>query len=245
MWIYRDSGADFADISARKVCCNLKKEMNLKEVCKLIDHTLLRPEATESDIKGLVREAIEFGFWSCCVNHCWVKLVSHELKGTGIKVCSVVGFPFGTTLSKADETAKCVANGVDEIDMVINIGFLKSGLYQRVKDDIHEVVMAADRRLVKVILETCVLTREEKIRGCELAIEAGAGFVKTSTGFAQGGATIEDVKLLREIVGPNVGVKASGGIRTWEQVVKFVEAGANRIGTSVGVEIVRKIRGRC
>ena len=214
--------------------------MDIKSICKLIDNTLLKPEATQEDIKKLVKETIEFGFWSCCVNQCWVDFVAHELKGSGIKVCSVTGFPLGTSLSKAEEAAKCVACGADELDMVINVGWLKSGLYKKVEEDIRKVVDAAQGKLVKVILETCLLTLEEKIKACKLAVQAGAGFVKTSTGFSKGGATTQDVKLMRKVVGPKIGVKASGGIRTLEQVLKFIDAGATRIGTSHGVEIVKQ-----
>ncbi|MDI6841120.1 MAG: deoxyribose-phosphate aldolase [bacterium] len=216
------------------------KEVTPQAVCKLIDHTLLKPEAIESEIKKLCNEAIEFGFFACCINPCWVKLVVNELKGTGVKVCSVVGFPLGATTAKEEEAAKCVDDGADELDMVINIGWLKSGLYQEVEADIEQVVDAAQGKLVKVILETGVLTREEKIRGAQITIEAGANFVKTSTGFGYGGATIEDVKLLRKVVGPNFGVKASGGIKTWKQVIEFIQAGASRIGTSSGVQIIQQ-----
>lgn len=214
--------------------------MNLKEVCRLIDHTLLKPEATESSIKKLVIEAIQFGFGTCCVNQCWIKLLFQEVKGTGIKVCSVVGFPLGTTITKAIEAEICVNNGADEIDMVINIGFLKSELYKEVENDIKQVVNAVKGKLVKVILETGILTKEEKIDAAKIAVNSGAKFVKTSTGFGYGGATIEDVKLLRNIVGPNFGVKASGGIRTWSQVMEFINAGASRIGTSASVQIVKQ-----
>ncbi|MBI4723195.1 MAG: deoxyribose-phosphate aldolase [Candidatus Stahlbacteria bacterium] len=209
-------------------------------ISKFIDHTILKPEATESDIKRLVKEAMEFEFWACCVNQCWIRLVAEEIKGTGIKVCSVVGFPLGAAVNKAEESAKCVELGADELDMVMNIGFLKSGRFQEVAADICQVVKAANGRVVKVILETGVLTNEEKLLACRLVQDSGANFVKTSTGFGIGGATIEDVKLMRRAVGPTFGVKASGGIRTYKQVVKLIEAGASRIGTSAGVQIVKQ-----
>lgn len=214
----------------------------MQEVSGIIDHTLLKPEAMQNDIKKLVLEAKKFGFWSCCVNPCWVSFAAKELKGTDIKVCSVIGFPFGTTNTKAKsaEAIECIKNGADELDMVINIGFLKSGFYKKVKDDIQAVVDSAKGKIVKVIIEAGVLNKEEKIKACKIVVNSGAHFVKTSTGFGYSGATIEDVKLMRKVVGPDFGVKASGGIRTWDQVIKFIEAGASRIGTSHGVQIVRQ-----
>jgi deoxyribose-phosphate aldolase len=214
--------------------------MNVKEICKLIDHTQLNPGAAESDIRKLANEAIQYGFGTCCVNQCWIRLLSRELKGTGVKVCSVVGFPLGTTITKAVEAEKCVSHGADEIDMVMNVGFLKSGLRSQFEEDIKQVVIAASGKLVKVILEAGLLTNEEKVEAAKTVMNAGAKFVKTSTGLGHGGATVEDIELLRRTVGPDFGVKASGGVRTWDQVVQFVTAGASRIGTSAGVQIARE-----
>lgn len=218
--------------------------MTVAEVCEFIDHTLLKPEATQEDIKRLTSEAIKFSFWSCCVNPCWISLVKEELEGSPIKVCSVIGFPLGatTTDAKATEARTYAALGADELDMVINVGLLKSGRYQEVEDDIKAVVAAADGKIIKVILETGVLTKEEKIRACEITIKAGAHFVKTSTGFGTGSATIEDIKLMCSVVGPDFGVKASGGIRTWDQVIELIHAGASRIGTSASVQIIKSLK---
>ncbi|MEZ0118587.1 UNVERIFIED_ORG: deoxyribose-phosphate aldolase [Heyndrickxia coagulans] len=205
-----------------------------------IDHTLLKPEATEKDILKLTAEAAQYHFASVCIHPYWVKLAAKELAGTDVKVCTVIGFPLGATTAetKAFETKKAIEDGADEIDMVINIGALKSGDTEAVEADIRAVVEAAQGKLVKVIIETCLLTNEEKELACRLAVKAGAHFVKTSTGFSTGGATIEDVKLMRQTVGDKAGVKASGGIHTKAEAEAMIEAGATRIGASSGVKIV-------
>lgn len=205
-----------------------------------IDHTLLKPESTQEQIDHLLSEAVEYQFASVCVNPTWVAHCSKTLAGTGVKVCTVVGFPLGANTSsvKAFETKDAIANGADEIDMVINVGQLKSGQYEVVEADIRAVVEASQDKLVKVIIETCLLTNDEKVKACQLAVSAGADFVKTSTGFSAAGATVEDIVLMRETVGPNIGVKAAGGARSYEDAEAFIEAGATRIGTSSGVVIV-------
>jgi deoxyribose-phosphate aldolase len=211
-------------------------------LASLIDHTLLKPDAARDDIERLCREAAQFCFASVCVNPNWVPLCRDLLRGSGVKVCTVIGFPFGTHLPdvKAYEAHRAVEQGAEEVDMVINIGALKSKDYALVEQDIRGVVKAVGRdTVVKVILETSLLTREEKIMGCTLSKAAGADYVKTSTGYGGGGATVEDVRLMRETVGPDVGVKASGGIRTKQDVEAMVAAGATRIGASAGVKIVR------
>ncbi len=211
-------------------------------LASLIDHTLLKPDATRQEVEQLCREAAQFCFASVCVNPNWVALCRELLRGSGVKVCTVIGFPLGAHLpdTKAYETRRALEQGAEEVDMVINIGALKSKDYSLVEQDIHGVVTAAaGRARVKVILETALLTREEKIMGCTLAKAAGADFVKTSTGFGGGGATVEDIQLMRETVGPEMGVKASGGVRTKEDAEKLVAAGATRIGASAGVKIVR------
>jgi deoxyribose-phosphate aldolase len=211
-------------------------------LASLIDHTLLKPDATRADVERLCREAAQFCFASVCVNPSWVPLCSELLRGSGVKVCTVVGFPLGAHLPdiKAYEARRAVEQGAQEVDMVINIGALKSRDYALVEQDIRGVVQVVGRdTVVKVILETALLTRDEKIMGASLAKAAGADFVKTSTGFSSGGATVEDVRLLRETVGPEIGVKAAGGIRTQEDARAMVEAGASRIGASASVKIVR------
>jgi deoxyribose-phosphate aldolase len=211
-------------------------------LASLIDHTLLKPDATREEIERLCREAAQFCFASVCVNPNWVPLCREMLRGAGVKVCTVVGFPLGAHLPdiKAYEARRAVEQGAEEVDMVINIGALKSKDYALVEQDIRGVVQAVGRdTVVKVILEMTLLTREEKIMACSLAKAAGAHFVKTSTGFAGGGATVEDVQLMRETVGPEIGVKAAGGIRTQEDARAMVAAGATRIGASAGVKIVR------
>ncbi|MCP1145336.1 deoxyribose-phosphate aldolase [Lysinibacillus endophyticus] len=212
-----------------------------KNYASMIDHTLLKPEATKSQIEKICDEAKKYEFASVCVNPTWVNLSSTLLKGTNVKVCTVIGFPLGATTSevKAFETKNAIENGAEEIDMVINIGALKEGQYDIVRDDIKAVVAAANGTLVKVIIETSLLTDEEKVKACELSVEAGADFVKTSTGFSTGGATVEDVALMRKTVGPTIGVKASGGVRSLEDMKKMVEAGATRIGASSGVAIMQ------
>jgi deoxyribose-phosphate aldolase len=211
-------------------------------LASLIDHTLLKPDATREEVEQLCREAAQFCFASVCVNPNWVALCREMLRGSGVKVCTVIGFPLGAHLPdiKAYETRRAIEQGAEEVDMVINIGALKSRDYALVEQDILGVVSAAaGRALVKVILETALLTRDEKVMGSTLAKAAGADFVKTSTGFAGGGATVEDVQLMRETVGPEMGVKASGGVRTKEDAEKMVAAGATRLGASAGVKIVR------
>lgn len=211
-------------------------------VAQMIDHTLLKPGATKEQIAKLLMEAKEYKFASVCVNPCWVALAAQELVGTSVKVCTVIGFPLGasTTAVKVFETQDAIRNGANEVDMVIAIGRLKAGDDQAVEDDIRSVVEAAKgKALVKVIIETCLLTDEEKVRVCLLCMKAGADFVKTSTGFSTGGATAEDVALMRKTVGQQAGVKASGGIRGKEDVDRMIAAGASRIGASSGVSIVQ------
>jgi len=212
-----------------------------KEIAAVIDHTLLKPDATTADIERLCQEAKQFGFASVCVNPCNVKLAATLLQGTPIKVCSVVGFPLGANKKevKAYEARRAILDGATEIDMVMNIGALKSGDYKLVEEDMRLVKETCGSRIItKVILETALLTDEEKIRACEIAKASGMDFVKTSTGFGPGGATVEDVKLMRSVVGEELGVKASGGIRDAETAARMVEAGATRIGASASVKIV-------
>ncbi|HPP87237.1 MAG TPA: deoxyribose-phosphate aldolase [bacterium] len=210
------------------------------EVANLIDHTLLKPEVTRDQIIKLCEEAKKYNFASVCVNPGWVKTCSELLKGTEVKVCTVIGFPLGatTTATKAAETREAIANGADEIDMVINIGALKAGENELVYQDIKGVVDAAQGRVVKVIIETALLTDEEKIRACKLSKQAGAHYVKTSTGFASGGATLADIALMRAVVGPDIGVKASGGVRDFNQVKNLLEVGATRVGASASIAII-------
>ena len=207
---------------------------------KLIDHTLLKQDASPEQIVKLCEEAKEFDFMSVCVNPAYVPLAAECLAGTGVKVCTVIGFPLGMNLTrtKVEEAELCIAQGADEIDMVINVGMLKAGHDDYVREEIKLLKEVAGKLALKVIIETCLLTDEEKVRACCLAKEAGADFVKTSTGFSTGGATVHDVKLMRETVGPEMGVKASGGVRTHEDLIAMVEAGANRIGTSNGTKII-------
>ena len=209
---------------------------------KYIDHTLLKQDATEEQIDRLLSEAKDYDFASVCVNPCWVAHAKSGLAAdTEVKVCTVVGFPLGakTSAVKAFETKEAIQNGADEIDMVINVGAIKSGNADLVESDIRAVVEASGDKLVKVIIEACLLTDEEKVLACQLAQKAGADFVKTSTGFSTGGATLPDVKLMRQTVGPEMGVKAAGGARSYADAVAFVEAGATRIGTSSGVAILK------
>ncbi|MDN5372431.1 MAG: deoxyribose-phosphate aldolase [Carnobacterium sp.] len=208
---------------------------------KTIDHTLLKPEATEAQIKTLCEEAAKYDFMSVCVNPTWVKKAAELLAGTDVKVCTVIGFPLGANTSevKAYEAENAIKNGATEVDMVINIGALKGGNDTLVQSDIESVVaVSKGKALSKVIIETSLLTDDEKVRACELAKKAGADFVKTSTGFSTGGATLEDIKLMRATVGPEMGVKASGGVRTTEDAHQFIEAGATRLGSSNGLAIV-------
>ncbi len=207
---------------------------------KMIDHTLLKAEATVEQVQKICDEAKQYVFASVCVNPTWVKFCAEQLAGTEVKVCTVIGFPLGASTSavKAYETKDAIANGAGEIDMVINIGALKDGQFNVVFEDIKAVVNAANGTLVKVIIETCLLTDAEKVKACELAVEAGADFVKTSTGFSTGGATAEDIALMRKTVGPTIGVKASGGVRSLEDMKAMIDNGATRIGASSGVAIM-------
>lgn len=207
----------------------------------MIDHTALKPETSKSQIETLCAEAKEYKFASVCVNPTWVETAAALLKGTEVKVCTVIGFPLGasTPETKAFETGDAIAKGATEVDMVINIGALKDKNDELVERDIRAVVDAAKgKALTKVIIESCLLTDEEKVRACELSVKAGADFVKTSTGFSTGGATVEDIALMRKTVGPDIGVKASGGVRDRAGAMAMVEAGATRIGASAGIAIV-------
>jgi deoxyribose-phosphate aldolase len=235
------------DAGASRIGIVLGSTATAHDWAALIDHTLLKPEAAESDIKRLCNEAIEFGFASVCVNPVWVKKAAEFLKGTSVPVCTVIGFPLGATLPdvKAYETRRAIFNGAREVDMVINIGALKSGDDCAVEEDIRAVASAAHENgvLCKVIIETALLTDEEKVRACLAAKNAGADFVKTSTGFSKGGATVHDVALMRRTVGRALGVKASGGVKGIEDARKMFEAGATRIGASVGVKIAQEAGG--
>ena len=208
---------------------------------KLFDHTILKADAGLEAVKKICEEAKEYDFMSVCVNSYYTAYVAQQLKGTDVKVCTVVGFPLGqmSTRAKAAETAIAVEDGAQEIDMVINVGALKDKLYDVVLSDIREVKKACGNALLKVIIETCVLTDEEKVKACELAKEAGADFVKTSTGFSTGGAKAEDVALMRKTVGSDMGVKASGGIRDKETAESMLKAGASRLGTSATIAICK------
>ena len=214
--------------------------MDKKTIAAMIDHTLLKPEATPAQIEKLCAEAAEYHFASVCVNPVYIPLAARLLKGTGVKVCCVVGFPLGAIApeQKAAEAASCAAMGAEELDMVIHVGAAKVGDWALVQRDIEGVVKAAAGHTVKVIIETCLLTDEEKVKACEAAKAAGAHFVKTSTGFSTGGATTHDIALMRKTVGPEMGGKASGGIRDYETAMAMIEAGANRIGASAGIAIV-------
>lgn len=214
--------------------------MKKEELAKMIDHTILKPEAGAEELKKVCEEAAKYGFASVCINPCNVAKASELLKGSSVKVCTVIGFPLGANTSavKAFEAKEAVENGANEVDMVINIGRLKDKDYDYVKNDIKAVVESVSKKaLVKVIIETCLLSDEEKVSACKLAKEAGADFVKTSTGFSKAGAKAEDIKLMRETVGKDMGVKASGGVRTYADAVKMVEAGASRIGASASISI--------
>lgn len=212
----------------------------MMDLAKTIDHTLLKPDASVDQIRVLCQEAAEYGFAAVCINPVYVDLAAHLLAGSGVKVATVVGFPLGATLTdvKVAETKAAIERHADEIDMVINLGAVKSGGWDAVEQDIRAVVEAAEGKTVKVIIETCLLTTEEKRLACQAALAAGAQFVKTSTGFSTGGATVDDIRLMKEVVGDNALIKASGGIRTREQAEAMIAAGASRIGTSAGVTIV-------
>ncbi|MCF0116783.1 MAG: deoxyribose-phosphate aldolase [Bacilli bacterium] len=211
---------------------------------KFIDHTILKPEASIEAIKNICKEAKEYDFASVCVNPAYVPMCAKLLKGTDVKVCTVIGFPLGATLPsvKVFETKEAVKEGADEIDMVINVTQLKAKNDEYVFEEIKAIKEACNGKLLKVIIETCLLTDEEKVRACELSVKAGADFVKTSTGFSTGGATVADVALMRKTVGPNIGVKASGGVRTKEEFLAMIEAGANRIGASAGKTIIDQLK---
>ncbi len=214
--------------------------MRKNEIAAMIDHTLLKANATDDQIVKLCGEAKENRFASVCVNPCHVARAAELLKGSGIAVCTVIGFPLGagTTETKVFETKDAIAKGANEVDMVIDVGALKSGRYDDVRGQIREVVTAANGTLVKVIIETCYLTDEEKVIACKASAEAGADYVKTSTGFGGGGATVEDVALMKKSIPASMKVKASGGIHTYAQAVALVEAGASRLGASAGITIV-------
>lgn len=211
------------------------------EYNKLIDNTNLKQDATDKDIIDLCKEAKEYDFMSVCVNPSFIKLAKKELEGSNVKVCTVIGFPLGmnTTETKVFETKDAISKGADEIDMVINVGALKDHKNDYVKNEIFEIKKATGNKVLKVIIECCLLTDEEKVVVCKLAKEAGADFVKTSTGFSKWGAKVEDVKLMRQTVGKEIGVKAAGGVRTHQELLEMVEAGATRIGTSSGVKLMK------
>lgn len=208
---------------------------------KYIDHTILKATASSADVQKLCAEAIEHEFYSVCVNGCYVADAKHLLQGTDVKVAAVVGFPLGamTTASKVFEAKEAIENGASEIDMVINVAKLKDGEFDYVENEIRLIKEAIGNNVLKVIIETCYLTDEEKVKACELSLVAKADFVKTSTGFGTGGATYEDVKLMKSVVGDNAKVKASGGVRDKETAQKYVDLGAERLGTSSGIEIVK------
>lgn len=211
------------------------------DVTSYIDHTLLKPEAVKSQFEQLCEEAAKYGFYSVCVNSYWADFCSRRLRGSDVKVCCVVGFPLGAADSrtKGFETRNAIENGASEIDMVINIGALKSGDLNEVEEDIRHVIRACRSTTVtKVILETCLLTDDEKVLACEISKKAGADFVKTSTGFSKAGATVQDIALMRRVIGPEMGVKAAGGVRTFDDAKLMIESGATRIGASASVKIV-------
>jgi deoxyribose-phosphate aldolase len=216
----------------------------MMNIARMIDHTLLKADATKDQIEKLCAEAREYQFASVCVNPVWVKEAAQALKGSTVEVCTVIGFPLGatTTETKVFEAKNAIENGATEVDMVINIGALKNGDLMTVEEDIRAVVQEAKgKAITKVIIETCLLTEKQKVSACQLAVKAGAEFVKTSTGFSNGGATVEDVALMRSTVGPEIGVKASGGIRSLADMNKMIEAGATRVGASAGVQIMKEL----
>lgn len=216
------------------------------DMARMIDHTLLRPDATPEEIERLCREALEYSFATVCINPSYVPLAAERLRNSSVKVCTVIGFPLGATATKSKvcEAEEAISSGARELDMVINIGRLKSGDNEYVENDIREVVGVAHDKacIAKVIIETCLLTDQEKEKACRLAQSAGADFVKTSTGFSKGGATAADVSLMRRVVGSGMGVKASGGVRSYGDAIEMIRNGANRIGTSSGVKIVEESR---
>jgi len=235
------------DAGAARIGLLLGQAGSASDWASLIDHTLLKPEATDEDIKHLCEEAAKYHFASVCVNPTWVRVAACALQGSGVPVCTVIGFPLGATFPdvKAYEARRAILDGAREVDMVINVGALKSGDDCLVEYDIHSVVAAAHEYAVttKVIIETALLNDDEKVRACQAAKRAGADFVKTSTGFSKGGATVADILLMRRTVGPDLGVKASGGVKNLEDARKMVEAGATRIGASVGVKIAQEAAG--
>jgi deoxyribose-phosphate aldolase len=218
-----------------------------RSLAAVIDHTLLKPEATPVEIEKLCEEAMSFGFFSVCINPCWVRLAHERVSSSSVKVCTVAGFPLGAndTRTKLQEAAAAREQGAAEVDMVINIGALRSGDHALVKDEIRELakVVKTGGGLLKVIIETCLLNEQERTAACRLAVRGGADFVKTSTGFSKSGATVEDVQLMRRTVGPDVGVKASGGIRTLAALKQMLSAGATRIGASASVSIIHELEG--
>ncbi|MBM7554719.1 deoxyribose-phosphate aldolase [Thalassobacillus pellis] len=217
-----------------------------KNLAEWIDHTQLKPDTKQKKIDEVCSEAREYKFASVCVNPYWVEHCYKQLKDTDVKVCTVVGFPLGATTTevKAFETKQAIENGATEIDMVINVGALKSGDHDSVQKDIEAVVREAEgKALVKVIIETSLLSDDEKVTACKLSVDAGADYVKTSTGFSGGGATVEDIRLMRKTVGPELGVKASGGVRDYESTKAMIDAGATRIGASSGIEIIKGEKG--
>lgn len=219
--------------------------MTKNELARMIDHTVLKADTKEEKIEEICKEALQYNFASVCINPCNIESAAKLLKGSEVKVCTVIGFPLGanTTAAKAFETKDAIEKGASEVDMVINIGKIRDKDYDYVKKDIEAVVKEAKgKALTKVIIETCLLTDEEKIMACKLAKEAGADFVKTSTGFSTGGATVADIKIMREAVGENLGVKASGGVRTYEDSIAIINAGATRIGASASIDIINKAK---
>lgn len=236
------------DAGAARIGLVLGETASAKDWASLIDHTLLKPEATDEDIKRLCEEASRYRFASVCVNPTWVRVAACSLRGSGIPVCTVIGFPLGATLAdvKAYEARRAIFDGAQEVDMVINVGALKSGDDCLVEHDIRSVVEVAHeyQATCKVIIETALLTDDEKVRACLAAKKAGADFVKTSTGFSKSGATVADIALMRRTVGADLGVKASGGVKGLDDARKLVEAGATRIGASVGVKIAQEAAGQ-
>ncbi|MDD7569737.1 MAG: deoxyribose-phosphate aldolase [[Actinobacillus] rossii] len=218
--------------------------MQSNEIAKFIDHTALSAEKTEQDILQLCEEAVENNFWSVCINSGFIPLAKQKLVNSNVKICTVVGFPLGANLSsvKAFEAQEAIKAGAEEIDMVINIGLIKSGKWDKVREDIETVLTACQGKFLKVILETCLLTKEEIIKACELCRDLNVGFVKTSTGFNKAGATVEDIALMRKTVGENIGVKASGGIRDTDTALAMIRAGATRIGASAGIAIINGLK---
>ncbi|SUC11002.1 deoxyribose-phosphate aldolase [Pasteurella canis] len=217
--------------------------MGAKEIAQFIDHTALTAEKTEQDILKLCDEAIENKFWSVCINSAYIPLAKEKLAGTDVKICTVVGFPLGANLSsvKAFEASQAIQVGADEIDMVINVGLIKSNKWDAVRADVAEVLTACANKPLKVILETCLLTKEEIVKACEICKQLNVAFVKTSTGFSSGGATVEDVALMKQTVG-DIGVKASGGVRDTATAVAMINAGATRIGASAGIAIINGLQ---